>query len=120
MPVTLPSTPLAPTDRPLILLPVRIETRFFQSLAGSYTIKVRVYPDTIHVDTHEAGVTESEAEWGRHYWLTVWRASTDVERRKAAWRQFAERYEPQRASWIAWHLRPLNSGDSPKSAIERR
>ena len=117
MPVALPSIPLAPADRPLILLPVRVETRFFQSLAGSYSIKVRVYPDTIHVDTHEAGVTSGEAEWGRHYWRTVWRASTDVERRRAAWRQLAERYEPQRASWIAWHLRPLNSGDSPKSPI---
>jgi hypothetical protein len=117
MPVALPSTPLAPTDRPLILLPVRIETRFFSSPAGSYTLKIRVYPDTIHVDTHEPGVTASEAEWGRHYWRTIWRASTDTERRKAAWRQLAERYESQRASWIAWHLRPLNPDDSPDSPI---
>ena len=37
MPVALPSIPLAPADRPLILLPVRVETRFFQLLAGVAT-----------------------------------------------------------------------------------
>jgi hypothetical protein len=96
-------------------LPVRLETHFTPAAAGGLTLKIRVYPDTIHADTHEAAVTASEAEWGRHYWETVWRAASDEERRKAAWRQLAERYEPQRASWVVWHLRPLNPGDRPES-----
>lgn len=116
-PVPIPSTPLIAADRPLVLLPVRLETRFVPGVAGGLAIKIRVYPDTIHADTHEGGVTAGEAEWGRHYWQTIWRAATDQERRKAAWRQLAERYEPQRASWVAWHLRPLNPEDRPSSPL---
>jgi hypothetical protein len=95
-PVPLPLSPLLASDRPLVLLPVRLETRFVPAPDGGLVVKIRVYPDTIHSDTHEPGVTLSEAEWGRHYWRTVWHAGNDTERRKAAWRQMAERYEPQR------------------------
>lgn len=116
-PVTLSSAPLGPADRPLVLFPVRLETRFFPAAGGASLLKIRVYPDTIHADTHEPAVTAGEAEWGRHYWETVWRAASDEERRKAAWRQLAERYEPQRASWVAWHLRPLNPEDRPADPI---
>lgn len=115
--IGIPPKPLLAADRPLVLLPVRLETRFFPIATGGSTVKIRVFPDTIHADTHEPGVTLSEAEWGRHYWRTVWRASSDEERRKTAWRQLAERYEPQRASWIVWHLRPLNPDDKPKTPI---
>lgn len=116
-PTPLPSTPLVAGDRPVVLLPVRLETRFFPADDSGLILKIRVYPDTIHSDTHEPGVTPSEADWGRHYWRTVWRAGNDVERRKAAWRQLAERYEPQRASWVIWHLRPLNISQRPEDPV---
>lgn len=116
-PTPVPSTELVPSDRPLVLLPVRLETRFSPVDGGGLTLKIRVYPDTIHADTHEPGVTTSEADWGRHYWRTVWRAGNDLERRKAAWRQLAERYEPQRAAWVIWHLRPLNIGQRPEDPV---
>jgi hypothetical protein len=116
-PTPLPSTPLVAGDRPLMLLPVRLETRFSPADGGGFTLKVRVYPDTIHSDTHEPAVTQSEADWGRHYWRTVWRAGNDVERRKSAWRQLAERYEPQRAAWVIWHLRPLNIAQRPEDSV---
>src|SRR3954452_15549340 len=116
-PVPLPLSPLLASDRPLVLLPVRLETRFVTAPDGGLVVKVRVYPDTIHADTHEPCVTLSEAEWGRHYWRTVWHAGNDTERRKAAWRQMAERYEPQRASGIVCHLRPLNPQDRPANPL---
>ena len=116
-PTPLPSTPLAPSDRPLVLMPVRLETRFSPVEGGGQMLKIRVYPDTIHPDTHEPGVTRSEADWGRHYWRTVWRAGKDVERRKAAWRQLAGRYEPERAAWVIWHLRPLNINQRPEDPV---
>jgi hypothetical protein len=117
-PTPIPSVPLVAGDRPLVLLPVRLETRFFPVATGGSLVKIRVFPDTIHTDTHEPGVTLSEAEWGRHYWRTLWRAANDEERRKSVWRQLAERYEPQRASWVIWHMRPLNPEDRPANPIE--
>ena len=71
----------APSDRPLALLPVRLETRFFAQPDGSSELRVRVYPDKIHLDTHETELTPTESEWAQHYWQQDWRAG---ERRAGA------------------------------------
>ncbi|RXK48654.1 hypothetical protein [Halorientalis pallida] len=87
---------LAPfADEPVALLPVRLETRFVypnddspraDQLAGTAAtlldhnrtapaeqeLRVRVYPDQIHVDTHEDGLTVQEEQWGRNFWAQVW------------------------------------------------
>ena len=57
-----------PTTHPLLLLPVRIETRF-----DGTDLKVRMYPDQVHVDSHEPELTEGEESSGRHYWEAMWR-----------------------------------------------
>ena len=99
---------LCKSDRPLALFPVRLETRFFAQPDGSSELRVRVYPDRIHIDSHEEELTPSEKTWGQHYWTQVWRAGSDAEAQKNAWRQLADRYDPQRAAWIARLLRPKN------------
>jgi hypothetical protein len=38
--------------RPVVLFPVRLETRFFPLADGSSELRVRVYPDKIHIDSH--------------------------------------------------------------------
>lgn len=95
-------------DRPLALFPVRLETRFFAQPDGSSELRVRVYPDRIHIDSHEEELTAAEKTWGQHYWTQIWQAGSDVEAQKSAWRQLADRYDPQRAAWIARQLRPKN------------
>ena len=98
---------------PLVLLPVRLETRF-APLANGAELRVRVYPDKIHVDTHEPELTAQELAWGTHFWEQTWRAGDDDAARKLAWRQLAERFDANRAAWIARALTPLNPGDRPK------
>jgi hypothetical protein len=90
--------------RPLVLFPVRLETRFFQQTDGTTDLCVRVYPDKVHVDSHEPKLTDDELIWGRHFWEQLTDAGTGEsaeDRRKAAWRQLADRFDPPRAAWIA-------------------
>jgi hypothetical protein len=95
-------------DRPLALFPVRLETRFFPQDNGGSELRVRVYPDRIHIDSHEAELTQAEKTWGQHYWTQVFAAGDDTQAQMNAWRQLADRYDPQRAAWMARVLRPTN------------
>ena len=104
--------------QPLVLFPVRLETRFFPLGDGSSELRVRVYPDKVHVDTHEPALTAEELTWGKHFWEQTWRAAHDEERAKAAWRQLADRFDPPRAAWIALALKPRNPDDRPKDPLE--
>lgn len=119
----IPNTPEVGTQlsfgppRPVLLFPVRLETRFFLQADGSSELRVRVYPDRVHIDSHEPALTADELTWGQHFWEQTWRAGHDEERTKAAWRQLADRFDPPRAAWIAQALKPLNPGDRPASPV---
>ena len=100
---------------PIVLLPVRVETRFMRD---SGELWVRIYPDEIHVDTHEPELTDDEATWGRHFWEQTWRTGrgddpASVERRHRIWEQLAQRFDAERATWIVEALTPTNPGDRP-------
>ena len=116
----MPATPLCPGDLPLVLLPVRLETRFFTLADRSTELRVRVYPDKIHLDSHEPDLTADEQMWGQHYWEQNWRAG-DLEGDGAsaaadAWRQIADRFGAGRAAWIVRVLTPTNAAERPASA----
>src|SRR3954453_11214414 len=112
------STPLSfGPARALVLFPVRVETRFFPQTDGSVELRVRVYPDAIHVDSHEPELTAEEVTWGQHFWEQTWRAANEDARSRAAWQQLADRFDPPRASWVARALQPQNPGDRPAPPI---
>lgn len=102
------ASPIALADQPLALLPVRLETRFFAQPDGTQELRIRVFPDQIHVDAHEPQLTEGEIEWGQHFWRQTWLAGADDTRRRAAWQQLADRHEAPRAAWIAHATQPTN------------
>ena len=104
-------------DRPLVLFPVRLETRFFQQPDGSFELRVRVYPDQVQLDSHEPELTAEERAWGRHGWEQQWRAGNDEQAQARAWRQLADRFDPTRAAWIARALKPLNPRDRPAAPV---
>ena len=123
---TIPTVPLTPEleehlsfgpNQPIVMFPVRLETRFFPLPDGGAELRVRVYPDKIHIDTHEPELTEEEIIWGKHFWEQTWRAANDEEAKKSAWRQLAERFDAGRAAWVARALRPLNPDDRPAQPV---
>ena len=108
---------LLASDLPLALLPVRLETRFFAQADGSQELRIRVFPDQIHVDSHEPELSDDELTWGTHFWELTWRAAADEARRRLAWQQLADHFDPQRAAWIARALQPVNMQAKPAAPL---
>lgn len=94
------------SSSPLVLLPVRLETRF--ALSGNVQeLWIRIYPDEIHGDSHEPALTPEEVLAGTEYWETIW---TDAARDTSAWKVLVERLSATRAAWVARTLTPINIG----------
>src|SRR5580765_1631129 len=111
---TLAPQPLCSGAVPLVLFPVRLETRFFPMTNGTQELRIRVYPDKIHVDTHHPELTTDERTWGTQYWQQDWTAADDAGRADA-WSALAGRFGPERAAWIARVLQPTNLDQRPTS-----
>ncbi len=111
------ATELAPSTHPLALLPVRLETRFVGRPDGTSELRVRVFPDQIHIDAHDPRLSAEEVAWGERYWNLQWRAGSEGPRLRSAWRMLTDRFEPGRAAWIARRMQPTNAGERPTSAI---
>ena len=93
----------ASPSEPLVLLPVRLETRF--GTAGGQTIlRVRIYPDEIHVDSLIRGLTDAESAAGQAYWSAVWSDPVPV----SAWGDLVTAVSPGRAEWVAHACTPAN------------
>lgn len=89
---------------PLMLLPVRLETRYSDDRAS---LRVRIYPDDVHIDALDRGVSDEESVAGVAYWTAVWRAS-DESTAAEAWRTLLRSVGQQRAQWVVRELRPIN------------
>ena len=109
---------------PVVLLPVRIETRFV-STGETHELWVRVYPDDLHLDSHEPELTEDEEVWGKHFWEQIWHTGRGTDEaaeneRRQVWAQLAGRFGPERAAWIADVLRPRNPQARPPTPLAPR
>ncbi|HEX2732180.1 MAG TPA: hypothetical protein VHM70_11255 [Polyangiaceae bacterium] len=104
------------TNQPIVLLPVRLETRFFAQTDG-VELRVRIYPDKVQIDAHEPELTSGEITWGKAYWEQTWRAANDENAKKAAFRVLAKRFGGTRAAWIARALTPTNPADRPTQTL---
>lgn len=102
---------------PTVLLPVRLESRFRQE-SGQLKLLLRIYPDQVHVHSHESELTPDERAAGIEYWDAMWRlgANATLEDTKQPWRLLATRYGPERAAWIANQLEPSNPEELPANA----
>jgi hypothetical protein len=95
-------------DVPLALLPVRLETRYTDDGTG---LRVRIFPDDIHVDRLDRGLSDAERAAGISYWQEIWDGSlTEAD----AWHSLLAAVQPSRAEWVAEALAPdLNTRPNP-------
>lgn len=111
--LVIPSVPgwALSTDFPLMLLPIRLETRYFGA-----ELRIRIFPDDIHIDSHEPALTDTEIGDAKTYWTTV--ADDDAQAAETAWTWLTESYGAPRASWIARVMEPVD-GLFPTNPSER-
>lgn len=93
---------------PIALFPVRLETRF-SGPDSAPVLKVRIYPDDLHVDDHEPDLSEEEAALGTSYWRSVRDGTAEAD----AWAVLAGRLGPHRALWVRQLLEPGDDGTIP-------
>jgi len=124
-----------PAGIPLLLLPVRLETRFINTATAESSanadagdaardfdlaevvvnrptaldLLIRVYPDTISTSSFEPELTSDEIAAGTSYWQTGW-GSTASDPRRDAWTTLANQFGAPRAAWIAATMTPTNLG----------
>jgi len=108
-------------EHPIALLPVRIETRFERTTEPRQLL-VRIYPDEVHVDSHEPQLTDAELDSARRYWERIWRAGTrNVDAERAAFVELARAVGTPRAAWVARATTPDPAGrpSTPTPMISR-
>ncbi len=102
------------SDRqPILMFPLRLETRFKKDRAGRPQLWVRVYPDTCLVDGFEESLTENEVEAASVFWAGIWRAGGDEPMERAAWRDLVASVGAGRAGWVVRRVQPRNPSDKP-------
>jgi hypothetical protein len=84
-----------PSSIPLLLLPVRIETRFQNN---NTELWLRVFPDDIHVNSFEPELTADETT-ARTAFLAA--STQGGQAAQDAFTALAQQFGPQRAAWIA-------------------
>jgi len=107
------------TAYPVLLFPVRLETRFGQVVdeegGRRDQLWVRVFPDACSIDSFGAELTASEVADARAYWVEVWAARGDVDAERVAWRTLVSAHGSGRGSWITAAHAPNNPDGRPTS-----
>ena len=98
------------TETPILLLPVRLETRFRRIESAEGLTKdelwVRIFPDDCAVETFEETLSEDEAASGTRFWIAAWAAGGIESQRRAAWRDLVAAQGTGRAAWIVKQYAP--------------
>lgn len=105
------------TDAPVLLLPVGLSARFSTDRTQ---LRVRIQPDTVHVDNHQYTLTADERRLGDEFWQA---AAADGGDRAAAWHRLVTSVgtsprSVNRAMWIVRGTDP--AGASPAGEPDQR
>jgi hypothetical protein len=95
-------------DRPLLLMPVRLETRYG---SDRRSLRVRIFPDDVHIDALERGLSDSERAAAQAWWTRIWPlvgAAADPAAEGTAWRDLITAVGRNRARWCASACTPSN------------
>lgn len=86
---------------PVLLLPIRLETRFFPAGRYGYELRVRLFPDEIHLHTLDRKITPEESADAKGFF------DLPEKDRQERWQTLVSKYGAYRAQWLVW---PIGGG----------
>ena len=95
-------------DFPVLLGPVRVETRFTQT-----DLLIRVFPDEWSVNKFEPRPTSAELAALDAYRVALWASGGSPVGERAAWHELVARIPAGRAGWLLQTRQPANPADRP-------
>ncbi|MFM9985053.1 MAG: hypothetical protein ACKVOK_07445, partial [Flavobacteriales bacterium] len=98
--------------KPVVLLPVRIETKYIGT-----DLWIRIFPDRIFIQTHEFALTQEELVDGQTYWNSYFEAEGVLSLQQEAWRLICTKYGTLRAAWIIRRLFPTNVNNTSTNPL---
>ncbi len=78
------------TNYPVLLFPVRLETRFMDN-----QLWVRIYPDQVSIESHRSDLNDHEKAV-----YNLYSSAKSDEDKRSAWRVMVQRFGSKRAAWI--------------------
>lgn len=100
---------------PVLLGPVRVETRFTET-----ELLIRIFPDDWQLDGFEDRLTGRELAATRRFWAQSWVAAGDRAGRLAAWRGLVASAGAGRAAWLVEQHQPVNPLEAPQRGNPRQ
>jgi hypothetical protein len=95
-------------DFPVLLGPVRVETRYTQD-----RLLIRVFPDEWSIDKFEPRPTQAELAALDAYWTAYWASAGSPVGEQTAWHELVARVPAGRAGWLLQSHKPANPADRP-------
>ena len=91
---------------PIVMLPVRIETRYFEINSDLVELRVRIFPSQAHVTSARPGVDPAERDETMAYWRTRKTAGDTAAATDAAWQRMVQMFGDSRAQYLRRILAP--------------
>jgi hypothetical protein len=91
---------------PIVMLPVRLETRYFDIDPATVELRVRIFPSAAHVTTTRPGIDPAERDETIAYWRTRKATGEDSAATSAAWQRMVQLFGDPRAQYLRRILTP--------------
>ena len=95
---------------PIVMLPVRIETRYFAS-GADLELRVRIFPSAAHVTTDRPSPDQVEHDETVAYWTVRETKGDNDPATDAAWQRMTSLFGNARAQWLRRTLTPTKNAD---------
>src|SRR5215475_5224149 len=105
---TPPPVPYSELDvkLPMVMLPVRIETRYFEINADQVELRIRIFPSQAHVTAARPGIDPAERDETIAYWRTRKATGDTSAATDAAWQKLTQMFGDSRAQYLRRILTP--------------